>query len=108
MADYGKYVLIIGLVLVLNSVQAALIVVPFMIRYASAELADWRSGVMRCLLISVATLSVQIPVLIAGCIYLGYPVLAISAVLAACLWQAQEIIRRAMFQRCLYRQAFGV
>ncbi len=104
-SDYGLYVMVFGLILALNSIQNSLIVIPFTIRYANADLPAWRSAVIRCLTINLATASIQIPIVAAACIYLGQPYLATPAVLALCLWQAQDTVRRALFQRCLFLQA---
>ena len=104
-ADYGLYVMLIGLILALNSVQSALIVFPFTVRYAGSDLQLWQSGVVHCLLVSLITLPVQLSVVIAGSFYLHHLALAGIAILTLCLWQAQEIVRQAMFQRQLFSRA---
>ncbi len=71
-ADYGLYVMLIGLILALNSVQSALIVFPFTVRYAGSDLQLWQSGVVHCLLVSLITLPVQLSVVIAGSFYLHH------------------------------------
>lgn len=103
--DYGLYVLVIGLILSLNSIQSAFIVFPFTIRYAAADLTGWQAGVVRCVLLSVATISIQIPIVLLGCLYLGHLMLGFVAVFTLCLWQMQEVIRRAMFQRQFFGRA---
>lgn len=104
-ADYGLYVMIIGLILALNSIQSALVAFPFTVRYAGAEMIAWQAGLIRCLIVSLATMAIQIPAIVIGCRYLGHLFIAVPAILALCLWQTQDFIRRAMFQQRLYRQA---
>lgn len=103
--EYGLYSIVMGLILTLNSVQASLLVFPFTIRYAGAELPGWRSGVVLYLVLSLAAAPVEVLVIAAGCIYLNHLSVLISATAVLCLWQAQEIIRRAMFQRELFLRA---
>jgi len=104
-ADYGLYVMLIGLILALNSIQSALIVFPFTVRYAGSDLQLWQSGVVHCLLVSLITLPVQLIVVIAGSFYLHHLPLSGIAILTLCLWQTQEIVRQAMFQRQLFSRA---
>jgi len=105
--EYGLYAIVIGLILTLNSIQSSLLVFPFTIRYAGADLPNWQSGVVRYLLLSLASAPVQVLIVAVGCVYLNHLALVISAIAALCLWQVQEIIRRAMFQRGLFLRAIA-
>ncbi len=103
--EYGLYAIVMGLLLTLNSIQSSLLVFPFIIRYSSADLPNWQAGVVRYLFLSLASAPVQVLIVAVGCVYLDHLAIVISAIAALCLWQCQEVIRRAMFQRGLFLRA---
>ncbi len=105
--EYGLYAIVMGLILTLNSIQSSLVVFPFIIRYAGADLPIWQSGVLRYVLLSLVSAPVQLLIVAVGCVYLSHLAVVISAFAALCLWQVQEVIRRAMFQRRLFLRAIA-
>jgi O-antigen/teichoic acid export membrane protein len=106
-SEYGLYAIVNGLILTLNSIQSSLLVFPFTITYAGADLPNWQSGVVRYLLLSFGAAPVQALIIAIGCVYLNHLAVAVFAIAALCLWQAQEVIRRAMFQRGLFLRAIA-
>lgn len=104
--EYGLYVMVMGLILALNSVQSALISFPFTVSYAGAQASIWRTSVLRHLLIGTGTMGFQTPAIFLGCLYLRHSSVTLPAAGALYFWQAQDFLRRAMFQQGHYRMAF--
>lgn len=104
-ADYGIFVLIYGVLVVLNSFHSCAVVYPLSLLGAPGTIQDLQRRVGRSLYL---TLIVAIPLCVLVCvatIVLGRPDLALWACLAIVCWQIQEVLRRGLMAHLRHAQA---
>lgn len=103
--DYGRYVLILGLMLIVGTMQASLLVYPMTVKCASAAESDVPALTSAFLVLTTA----MAPVVAAVMLIAGSPVagmgLSAMALAAALAGQVQEITRAVFRARLQHRLA---
>jgi O-antigen/teichoic acid export membrane protein len=103
--QYGVFALFLDAILFLNSLQAALLIYPLMVRCPVMDENELRRCSGTCLLLTIV---MAIPLGIALAFYgvfIGAASVAIWAVLGQTLWQCQETLRRTLLARRNYSRA---
>ena len=104
-SEYGVFVLLFGVILVLNTVHAAVVTYPLSVEGATAELKDLRKLTSSSLLLSSILLVPFTGVIAAATIALHRSVLLPVVVVAALSWQLQETLRRSLMAHLRHRDA---
>ena len=104
-ADYGRYALLLDAVLFFNSLQAALLIYPLLVRCPSMDQEKVRRFAGTCVML---TLLLAIPlgvVMFAYGSYIASAKIGLFAVFGQTMWQCQETVRRTLFARGKYANA---
>jgi len=104
-AEYGIYALLLATVLVLNSIQAAVITYPVSLEGAAESESDLRRRAGGSLVLTIfLALGLTVALVLAGFV-LKRPAVGPYAALALICWQAQETARRALMTHGRHREA---
>jgi O-antigen/teichoic acid export membrane protein len=104
--DFGIYAVIFGLLLLLNSCHAALIVLPLSVKGVGLDLRSLGTLSSSCLLLSAGLAVIFLPVLGLACWLTGKTVLVLSVGAALICGQQQETTRRTLIAHLRHRAAF--
>jgi hypothetical protein len=105
-AEYGVFGLLLGTILFLNSLQAAVVTYPLSVK--GAAIADDRVKPFAtvCLLLTLlCALPLAVSAGVAGAIFGKTASLALWAGVALVLWQSQETLRRVLNARLRFRDS---
>jgi O-antigen/teichoic acid export membrane protein len=103
--EYGLYALVLGVMLLLNSVHAALVAYPLSVKGATADEHELRRLAAGSLGLAGGLAAAMGAGLFAAVAALGSVELACWSAAALVLWQAQETVRRALVAHLRYGAA---
>jgi O-antigen/teichoic acid export membrane protein len=104
--DYGLFGLLLGTILFLNSLQAALVTYPLSVKGATIDTARVRPFTAICLILTLlCALPLAVSAGLAGAVFGKTASIACWAAVALILWQSQETLRRILNARLRFRDS---
>ncbi len=104
-SEYGIFAILFGSMLLLNSIQAALVTYPFSLEVAVSKPARLRELVGAGFALTGALLVPEIVLLVLSCARVGQVQLALLACAVLATWQFQETCRRGLLAQFRYKEA---
>jgi O-antigen/teichoic acid export membrane protein len=104
-AEYGIFALVFGLLLVLSSIHAAVVIYPLSIRAAASDSDDLRRYASRSLLLTGLLFLPLAAVVFGAAEFLGRQQVGLWAIAALLCWLVQETMRRALMAHLRHGEA---
>lgn len=105
-SEYGVFVLLYSVMILLNTCQTSLVTYPLSFHGAASDDVGLRKLAAFSLLLTAAIALPQIPIVFGVAVFLKHAGLTLAIVAGLLCWQLQETLRRALMAHLRHRAAF--